>query len=142
MSLYESYPHSMTMIDYCAFIERFENQDNITANLLYLKEHGLITATIIELLNGLFSITPENIKITSKGIDFVRDDGGLSSILNVQTIRFHREAVVVLEDLFALSGMTNEEKVKAKSTLGELSLEALKAVVQTATTAGLAVLTK
>ncbi|MEI7210802.1 hypothetical protein WCT90_20150 [Pectobacterium carotovorum] len=142
MSLYEAYPHSMTMNDYCAFLERFENQDNITANLLYLKEHGLITATIIELLNGLFSITPENIKITSKGIDFVRDDGGLSSILNVQTIKFHREAVVVLEDLFALSSMTNEEKVKAKSTLGELSLEALKAVVQTATTAGLAALTK
>ena len=82
----------------------------------------------------------DNTKITNKGIDFIRDDGGLSAILNVQTIKFHREAIVVLEDLIAMSNMNDEQKEKAKSTLGELSTEALKTVVQTATTAGLSVL--
>lgn len=79
-------------------------------------------------------------KITSKGIDFIRGDGGLSAILNVQTIKFHREAVVVLEDLIAISNMNDEQKEKAKNTLGELSTEALKTMVQAATTAGLSVL--
>ncbi|HBV6758984.1 MULTISPECIES: hypothetical protein [Klebsiella] len=74
-------------------------------------------------------------KITSKGIDFIRDDGGLGAILNVQTIKFHRDAVVVLEDLIAISNLNSEQKEKAKSTLGEMSTEALKTVVQTATAA-------
>ena len=70
------------------------------------------------------------------------NDGGLSAILNVQTIKFHRDAVVVLEDLIALSGMNDAEKEKAKSKLSELTTESLKAVVQTVTTAGLAALMK
>ena len=78
--------------------------------------------------------------ITAKGIDFIQQDGGLSAILNVQTIKFHRDAVVVLEDLIALSNMSDEQQAKAKSTLGELSTEALKTVVQAATTAGLSAL--
>ncbi len=78
-----------------------------------------------------------NTKITNKGIDFIRDDGGLGAILNVQTIKFHREAIIVLEDLIALSNMNDEQKEQAKSTLSELSTEALKTVVQAATTAGL-----
>ncbi|WP_256658509.1 hypothetical protein [Klebsiella quasipneumoniae] len=70
----------------------------------------------------------------------MQNDGGLSAILSVQTIKFHREAVVVLEDLIAISNMDVEQKEKAKSTLGELSTEALKTVVQAATTAGLSAL--
>lgn len=69
-------------------------------------------------------------KITSKGIDFIRDDGGLSAILNVQTIKFHRDAVVVLEDLFTISNMNDKQKEKAKSTLDEMTKEALKKVVK------------
>lgn len=142
MSLYESYPHGMIGTDYFNFISLFGGGDNTTANLLYLESQGLIITNIKEIRKGYFEINHEHFKITAKGIDFVRDDGGLSAILNVTTIKFHREAVVVLEDLFALSKMTAQEQAEAKSTLGELSLEALKVVVQTATTAGLAAITK
>lgn len=69
-------------------------------------------------------------KITSKGIDFIRDDGGLSAILNVQTIKFLRDAVVVLEDLFTISNMNDKQKEEAKSTLDEMTKEALKKVVK------------
>ncbi len=40
------------------------------------------------------------------------NDGGLSAILNVQTIKLHRDAVVVLEDLIAISNMNDEQKEK------------------------------
>ena len=128
--------------DYFNFMSLFGDENNTIANLLYLESQGLITTNIREIRHGCFDVNHEHFKITAKGIDFVRDDGGLSAILNVTTIKLHREAVIVLEDLIALSNMSAEEKEKAKSKLGELSLEALKAVVQTATTAGLSVLIK
>ena len=119
------------------------NCDNQTVEMLiinsqYLAEHDLIQITDSDKHN--FDNKLNCLKITAKGIDFMLHDGGLSAILNVQTIKFHREAVVVLEDLFAMSNMNDEQKEKAKSTLGELSTEALKTVVQAATTAGLSAL--
>ncbi|HAS1785249.1 TPA: hypothetical protein I4G64_10330 [Enterobacter cloacae] len=107
------------------------------ANLLYLEGHGLISSGLVA-GSSSYSINFGSLTITVRGIDFMQDDGGLSAILNVQTIKFHRDAVVVLEDLIAISNMNEAEKEKAKSTLGELSTEALKTVVQTATTALLA----
>ncbi|NIF57547.1 hypothetical protein F3J27_03300 [Enterobacter sp. Ap-916] len=124
------------------FCTAFGGQAELVANLLYLRDHGLINVVIKQVLSGSYIVEFESLKINSKGIDFVRDDGGLSAILNVTTIKFHREAVVVIEDLIALSNMSAEEKEKAKSKLGELSFEALKAVVQTATTVGLSALLK
>lgn len=142
MSLYQSYPHGMIGNDYFNFVSRFGDVDNATANLLYLESHGLITTNIREIRHGSFDVNHEHLKITSKGIDFVRNDGGLSAILNVQTVKLHRDTIVVLEDLIAISNISAEEKDEAKSTLAELSTEALKAVVQTVTTAGLTALMK
>ena len=68
------------------------------------------------------------------------NDGGLGAILSVQTIKLHRDTVVVLEDLIAISSMSDEQKEVAKSTLSGLSAEALKTVVQALTTAGLSIL--
>ncbi|HBQ8828786.1 TPA: hypothetical protein NIY10_003011 [Klebsiella pneumoniae] len=124
--------------DYYEFMSRFGDDDIATANLLYLESHGLITTNIREIRHGFFDVNHEHLKITAKGIDFVRNDGGLSAILNIQTVKLHRDTVVVLEDLIAISSMNEADKEKAKSTLGELSTEALKTVVQTATTALLA----
>ncbi|EME5080155.1 hypothetical protein VYS03_000032 [Klebsiella aerogenes] len=123
------------------FTEKFGSINTFTANILYLAGHGLIEARLSnEIGRRLPSVMDSFTKITSKGIDFIRDDGGLGAILNVQTIKFHRDAVVVLEDLIAISNMSDEQKEKAKSTLGEMSTEALKTVVQAATTAGISML--
>ena len=112
--------------------------DVLSANIMYLSEHGLIA------IRNRTSDDPysflDNMRATQKGIDFILNDGGLSAILNVTTIKFHRDAVVVLEDLIAISNMSDKDKEEAKSTLSELSSEALKTVVQTAITAGLAIL--
>lgn len=141
-SLYDATPYPMPNERRHHFLTAFGGQAELVANLLYLRDHDLINVVITQVLSGNYIVDFDSLKINSKGIDFVRDDGGLSAILNVTTIKFHREAVVVLEDLIALSNMSAEEKENAKSTLGKLSLEALKVVVQTATTAGLAAITK
>ena len=110
----------------------------LSANIIYLAEHGLLTIRE-QRSDDPYSFL-DHMRATCKGVDFMQNDGGLSAILSVQTIKFHREAVVVLEDLITISNMDVEQKEKAKSTLGELSTEALKTVVQAATTAGLSAL--
>lgn len=134
--LCDIYPETAESTALKPLIEKFGSRENFVANVLYLAEHGLVvTEASRELGRRSVDIIESFTKITSRGIDFIRADGGLSAILNVQTIKFHKDAVVVLEDLIAISNMNEAEKEKAKSTLAELSTEALKAVVQTATTA-------
>lgn len=114
--------------------------DVLSANILDLAEHRLIT------IKNRTSDAPysflDNMKATAGGIDFMLNDGGLSAVLKVQTVKFHRDAVVVLEDLIAISSISDSEKEKAKSALCDLPLEALKTVVQAATAAGFAALIK
>ncbi|WP_336707652.1 MULTISPECIES: hypothetical protein [unclassified Cedecea] len=114
---------------------KIDSERKIKANLFYLRDHGLID--FIGNRDSYYLSILEEMTATCKGIDFIRNDGGLSAILNVQTVRLHRDTVVVLEDLINLSGMNTQDKEKAKSLLGELSLEALKSVVQAAINAGL-----
>lgn len=135
---FAAYPGHTSWSD---FSPEFAAVDSIklSANILYLKEHGLLTIRE-QRSDDPYSFL-DNMRITCRGIDFMQDDGGLSEILNVTTIKFHREAVVVLEDLIAISDLDNADKEKAKSTLGELSTEALKTVIQAVTTASIALLT-
>lgn len=136
--LCDIYPESADSSFSKEFSEKFGGINIFIANLLYLAGHGLIEIRLSnEIGRRLPSVMDSFTKITSKGIDFIRDDGGLGAILNVQTIKFHRDAVIVLEDLIAISNMNDEQKEKAKSTLGEMSTEAIKTVVQAVTTAGL-----
>lgn len=139
--LCDIYPESAGNDFMPEFIFKFGSEQNFAANILYLADHGLIQTRVSnELGNRSVRIMGSMTKITSKGIDFIRDDGGLGAILNVQTIKFHRDAVVVLEDLITISNMNDEQKEKAKLTLGEMSTEALKAVVQAVATAGFSAL--
>jgi len=137
--LNSSFPKPLARETYTEIANFFEDNDHFVANLLYLEEHGLIHSGLINSMGG-YALNSGMMKITAKGIDFIQQDGGLSAILNVTTIKFHRDAVIVLEDLIAISNLNDADKEKAKSVLGELSTDALKTVVQTVTTAGLAVL--
>ncbi|PQH11597.1 hypothetical protein C5T94_28235 [Raoultella ornithinolytica] len=123
--------------------ERFNNtlvaecaQDDIQkliANIYYLFEHDLIYINNKSMMHDILIIG--EISASAKGVDFMLNDGGLGAILNVQTIKFHRDAVVVLEDLITISNMDDEQKDQAKSSLGELSIKTLESVVQAGTTA-------
>ncbi|WP_273854465.1 hypothetical protein [Serratia liquefaciens] len=138
-TLLNSYPRVLPAEDSSEIYQMFSELDEYYANLLYLEAHGLILSGLTKKSMKIFH-DQKGIFITAKGIDFIQHDGGLSAILNVQTIKFHREAAVVLEDLIAMSNLSDEQKDKAKSTLGEMSSETLKTVVQTITTAGLSAL--
>ncbi|EMH9209891.1 TPA: hypothetical protein ACTYTR_003781 [Klebsiella michiganensis] len=140
----DAYPNAIRDLgdDYRCDAISSSPKDKLLANLFYLSEHNLITISpgksVID-EDSAYSIL-DSAEITCRGIDFMQNDGGLGAILSVQTIKFHRDAVVVLEDLIAISSMSEEQKEIAKSTLSGLSAEALKTIVQTLTSVGLSIL--
>lgn len=65
--------------------------------------------------------------ITVKGIDFIAEDGGLSAILSVQTVKLHEETI---RDLLSIavqqSQVSEEEKKQFEALVKELPAEGLK----------------
>lgn len=88
-------------------------------NMVYLTGHKL-----------LFNSHNYNFQITSKGIDFIQNDGGLSAILNVQTVKFHTDTINdmrnLLEAYIQNSDVSEEEKSKLSERMSQLSEEAIK----------------
>lgn len=69
-------------------------KEQVQYNLFYLYEHDLIYLTHKTFYSG--EIELGSCKITAKGLDFISDDGGLSSILGIVTIKFHEETIKAL----------------------------------------------
>ena len=55
------------------------------ANISYLESHGLVNSGLLQSPSGHVIGSPS---ITHKGMDFISEDGGLSSLINVVNIRF------------------------------------------------------
>src|SRR5439155_16102539 len=73
--------------------------NELGANVAYLEEHGLVDAK----WSGSMAVA--NVKITARGLDFLVDDGGLSAILGVVTIRLHEDTLkAILIDRVDASG--------------------------------------
>lgn len=90
-------------------------------NMVYLTGHKL-----------LYSLDNTNYQITSKGIDFIQNDGGLSAILNVQTVKFHTDTIndmrSLLETYIQNSSLSDEEKSKFSEQISQLPEEAIKII--------------
>jgi hypothetical protein len=78
-------------------------------NVFYLQERdGLCEALTQESLDG--RISWGGAKITAKGVDFLENDGGLSAILGVVTVKLHADT---LREMLA-------KKIEASSASSEL----------------------
>lgn len=126
MALYSSSPEGLEQRAGAEFEEKFGGKSNFVANLRYLEGHGLITSRIDHFLAGEYEVVNELTKITSKGIDFIRDDGGLGAILNVVNVRLHSDTLDKLEGIIRASGAPAEEKVSVISELRKLPADAIK----------------
>lgn len=97
----------------------YEQVHHLLSNLEYLKEHGLV-------------VQRESYKytITAKGIDFITNDGGLSAILNVQTIKLHQETIDLIAQVIQQSTrIPNDDKQKFVDQLKELPAETTKHIL-------------
>jgi len=95
-------------------------------NIKYLEEHGLCVIEAPESLDGHFSWGSG--KITAMGIDFLEDDGGLSAILGVVTVKLEADTVRrLLREKIDETELPADEKTKWKGFVSGLSDTALRA---------------
>jgi hypothetical protein len=79
-----------------------------------------------------------DVRITAAGLDFLADDGGLSAILGVVTVRLHEDTIkALLIEQVERSSAPDDLKTKLKSQIKSLPAEALKTVTTEGLKAGL-----
>lgn len=109
---------------------------SLRVNVAYLGEHGLIEATFYENLSS--GPTLGQARITARGLDFLAEDGGLSAILGVVTVRLHEDT---LKELVAAkiqaSDLPRTEKQRFLDQLRSLPGETTKHLVLRLVDAGL-----
>lgn len=105
--------------------EPAEDEEKKIANMLYLEEHGLINSGLTRGSQNKFQT--RGALITAAGIDFLADDGGLSAILGVVTIKLHDETIRnLVATRIQESNLPAEQKAGLLDQLRELRGESLK----------------
>ena len=100
-------------------------EERAAANLRYLEEHGLCESGVTSGVDGYLAFGSST--ITAAGLDFLEDDGGLSAILSVVTVKLHADTIRSLIDAkIETSSMPTEEKSKLRKILANLSESGLK----------------
>lgn len=93
------------------------------ANFFYLKEHGLVDGKESR-MSGQISYS---MRLTGKGIDFLKEDGGLSAILGVVTVKFHQDTIKELIELkIEESDLPQTEKKRMIDGLRSLPVDSIK----------------
>ncbi len=130
--LYEEHPHELRY-DEISLIKPGE-QIEVLANMAYLQGHGLVD--IIPPANPMYlrdrssKLYYSSARITSQGIDFLEDDGGLSAILGVVTVKLHDETIqALLSSKVEASNLAPEDKQTLIKQIRELRGEAAKTLV-------------
>ena len=98
----------------------------LAANLKYLEEHELIRPkSVIVSIDNIYSFGV--IEITKNGLDFLLGDDGLSSILNVVTVKFETETLkAIISNKINQSDLSQEQKQSMNLALEELPAESVK----------------
>ena len=106
-------------------VDSAEEGQGLASTLKYLEEHGLCVADVQ--IGADRSIQVGASSITARGLDFLADDGGLSAILGVVTIKLHADTI---RDLIAAkieaAPIPAEQKATLKRRLAALPQKALE----------------
>lgn len=105
----EAYPESVQL----GGSPPLPHPDTIDAEVRYLEQHGLIELGRTNFLGG-----PPWHEITAKGIDFLSEDGGLSAVLGVVTVRLEAETMRAL--LIARAEADDSEPTVREHVLAQL----------------------
>ncbi|MGP4732709.1 MULTISPECIES: hypothetical protein [unclassified Psychrobacter] len=125
--LSETYPSSVNISE--KYDYGSDDYYKFIANLAYLKDHKLISEKSLLVSPSMQgeSFQPHLASITHIGMDFLADDGGLSAILGVVTIKFEAEQFrTILESMILSSNLPTERKQTMIDALRELPAESIK----------------
>lgn len=106
------------------------DHQHLAANAHYLAEHDLIDADIKMTSDGSHRMRPAQLRITAGGIDFIEEDGGLTAILGVMTVKLHADTIrdLILAQIEA-SEVDSSVKEQLKTSVRNLPAKGLEAVV-------------
>lgn len=103
-------------------------------NAYYLYEHELLKMELSRDIGGDTRV--QSIRITARGLDFLEDDGGLSAILGVVTVKFEAETLKALieNNILKTADLPEEKKglfrkalaVASEATLQEIMAELVR----------------
>jgi len=106
--------------------DQLEGDADFYANLVYLQQHNLVSFRPAQDEDD-----DESAVITHHGIDFLADDGGLSAVLGVVTIRLHSDTIKdLIEAKIAQSDLAPADKKRWIDQLRSLPADATKHLVQ------------
>lgn len=106
------------------------SQDTVIGNLLYLEAHGLIVSGLGRALAGKWHVNSAKLAITHMGLDFLADDGGLSAVLGVVTIKIHDDTIKqLIEAKIQSSDLPPREKKRWTDQLRSLPAETTKHLI-------------
>lgn len=110
-------------------LSEFDTHPHFAGNLFYLEEHRLIKATAKrERQYGAPSYIQMAV-ITAQGLDFLEDDGGLTAILKMVTIRFDPEDIrSLLSDKIGGLNIPAKEKYSVLNGIRNLQVDLLQAL--------------
>ena len=110
--------------------------EQAAANLRYLEEHGLCESGVVIGADGHLAFGEST--ISAAGLDFLEDDGGLSAILGVITVRLPADTIrTLIEAKIEASSIPTEEKSRLRKALANLSEASLKAATTDLVKSGL-----
>lgn len=100
------------------------SDDEMSANIVYLAEHNLIS------IRQRTSDDPysflDHMRATVSGIDFMLNDGGISAIQKIHTVRLHNDTLTALEDIISVANLPEPDRASIVSKLRELPADAIK----------------
>lgn len=104
--------------------------------IAYLAEHRLVEATPTKAMSQPTTFIVA--KITAAGLDFLADDGGITAILGVVTIKLHHETLLaLLEQKIRESDAPEAERSRLSSALRALAPKAMETLAKELVTRGL-----
>ena len=104
-------------------------KDEVDGNLLYLKMHGLIDFNTNPIAHtAKRELFIHKIEPTEKAFDLLADDGGLSAVLGVVTIKFHADVIreLITYKINTADNLAETQKNTLLSQVSQLPSEALK----------------
>lgn len=140
--LAESYPDGLQPMKH--FLPSIEDEVTLISNTTYLAEHGLVQSGFSH--RKAIGLKPKDswielteTKISAKGIDFLREDGGLSAILGVVTVKLDASSIkaLVLNQIDQAKDVSHEEQSRLKSLVLSAGDQTIRKLVDTFVEAGL-----
>ena len=118
-------PKTLSVSDFSILEEMADNDElKLADHLLYLEGHEFIEKGSTKFSSNEPMFRAAKLRITQSGQDYLRVDGGLTVFKNTVTVRFHADAIKLIEKAILSSDLSPQEKTSYLSRIRELPFSA------------------